>query len=215
MIRPFAVLALLVAAACGGASGQVPAPAPQDTTTGADLVPLGFGRLSQDDLSMRLSAGDLEIRFVPLEERTLRLLAPDAYRALHELRESRRPGIDSVARRYGAAAPGVALVTFFAARAGQNFQPQDLALTVQNQEFRAIGILPVSSNFTGQQLGTRGQASALYVFEIPVPVLQEFTLSYQQARTDAWRSRISTIQREQERLMVRVRSARADSTRTP
>ena len=206
-----ALALLFLAAACASGQSQVPPTPPvADPQASNDLVPVGYGRLNQDDLSIRLSAGDLEIRFVPLEERTLRLLAPDAYRALHDLRESRRAGIDSAARRYGTAAPGTALLTFFAARAGQNFQPQDVAITVQNQEFRAIGIIPISTNFSGQQLGARGQASALYVFEIPIPVLQEFTLSYQGARTDAWRSRVTTIQREQDRVMVRVR---ADTTR--
>ena len=214
-MRTLTLALLFLAAACGSGQSQVPpTPTTPEHQVVDDLVPVGYGRLNQDDLSIRLSAGDLEIRFVPLEERTLRLLAPDAYRALHELRESRRAGIDSSARRYGTADPGTALITFFAARAGQNFQPQDVAITVQNQEFRAIGILPISANFSGQQLGARGQASALYVFEIPVPVLQEFTLSYQGARTDAWRSRVTTIQREQERQMVRVRAA-ADSTRRP
>lgn len=212
-MRTLALAALFLAAACTSGQSQVP-PTP-DSQGPADLVPAGYGRLNQDDLAIRLGAGDLEIRFVPLEERTLRLLAPDAYRALHDLRESRRARIDSVARQFGAAAPGTALITFFAARAGQNFQPQDVAITYQNQEFRAIGIIPISSNFGGQQLGARDQASALYLFEIPVPVMQEFILSYQGAQTDAWRSRVTTIQREQERLMVRVRAARVDSARTP
>lgn len=214
MMRTLALAALFVTAACSNGNTQVTPPAPESQGEGADMVPVGYGRLNQDDLSIRLAAGDLEIRFVPLEERTLRLLAPDAYRALHELRESRRAVIDSTARRFGTAAPGTALVTFFAARAAQNFQPQDLAITNQSQEFRAIGVVPISSNFSSQQLGARGQASALYVFEIPVPVMQEFTLTYQAARTDAWRSRVTTIQREQDRVMVRVRTA-GDTTRRP
>ena len=211
-LRAFTLIALIATAACGGAQGQdTPTPPPEE----GQLVPLGYGRLNQDDLSLRLSAGDLEVRFVPLEERVLRLLAADAYRALHDLRESRRAAIDSIAHRYGAAAPGVALVTFFAARAGQQYQPQDIALSVQNQEFRAVGIVPISSNFTSQQLSNRGQASALYVFEMPIPVMQEFTLSYGAIRTDGWKSRVTTISREQDRLMLRVRSERPDSTRSP
>ena len=205
-MRTLALAALFLSAACASGQSQVPPAASADPQGAADQIPVGYGRLNQDDLSIRLSAGDLEVRFVPLEERTLRLLAPDAYRALHELRESRRAAVDSAARRSGTAAPGTALITFFAARAGQNFQPQDLAILVQNQEFRAIGIIPVSTNFTSQQLGARDQASAIYVFEIPIPVLQEFTLTYQAARTDAWRSRITAIQREQDRVMVRVRA---------
>ncbi|MBW8773110.1 MAG: hypothetical protein JF590_07475, partial [Gemmatimonadetes bacterium] len=147
--RTGALLLLLATAACGGAQGQAtPAPIPPD----AQAVPAGFGRLNQDDLSLKWSTGDLEIRFLPLDERMIRLLAPDAYRAMHDLRESRRARIDSVAQRSGTAQPGVAMITFFAARSGQMFQPQDLTLSVQNQEFRPIGIIPLSPNFTNQQL---------------------------------------------------------------
>ena len=184
VIRASAVALLFLAAACGGAQGQV-TPAPVDTASASaadprtnQLLPAGYGRLNQDDISLRLVAGDMEIRFVPLEERVIRILAPDAYRALHDIRESRRVGIDSVSRRYGAAAPGVALVTFFSARTGQRFEPQDLYLSVLNQEFRAIGMVPISANFTSQQLQVRGQANAIYVFEIPIPVMQEFIMGY-------------------------------------
>jgi len=179
------------------------------------MVPAGFGRLNQDELSLKWSVGDLEIRFLPLDERMLRLLATDGYRAMHDLRESRRARIDSIAKQNGTAEPGVALVTFFAARAGQQYQPQDIALSVQNQEFRAIGIIPLSANFTSQQLPVRGQASALYVFEMPIPVTQEFTLSYQAARTDGWKDRVVTINRERDRVMLRARSTQVDSVHTP
>lgn len=214
-LRVVTLIALLATTACGGAQSQAtPADAPPRQGDG-DLIPLGFGRLNQDDVSLRLTAGGLEVRFVPLEERMLRLLAPDAYRALHELRESRRAAIDSIGRRYGASAPGVALVTFFAAQAGQQYQPEDIFLAVQNQEFRALGIVPISSSFTSQQLPNRGQASALYVFEMPIPVSQEFTLGYGAVRNDGWRGRLTTITREQDRLMVRVRAAQADTSRRP
>jgi hypothetical protein len=211
-LRTTAILALVATAACGGAHGQTsPTPAAVD----AQSIPVGFGRLNQEDLSLKWSAGDLEIRFLPLDEQMLRLLATDGYRAMHDLRESRRVRIDSIARQAGSSEPGVALITFFAARSGQQFQPQDIALSVQNQEFRAIGIIPISANFSSQQLAVRGQASALYVFDTPIPVTQEFTLSYQGARTDGWKERVTTINREHDRVMLRARSTQTDSTRTP
>jgi len=211
-VRTSALLILLATAACGGAQGQAAStPPPADAQT----VPVGFGRLNQDDLSLRWSAGDLEIRFLPLNERMIRLLANDGYRAMHDLRESRRAQIDSIAQQNGTSEPGVALITFFAARSGQQYQPQDIALSVQNQEFRAIGIIPVSANFTNQQLAVRGQASALYLFAMPIPVTQEFTLSYQAARTDGWKDRVMTIDRERDRVMLRARSTQGDSVHTP
>jgi len=217
--RPFALAFLFLAAACGGAQGQaIPAPA-ADTAQGGDrqedgMIPPGYGKLNQDDLTLRLVAGALEIRFVPLDERVIRLLAPDAYRALRDIRESRRTGIDSVARQGGTSAAGFALVSFFAARDGQRFEPQDLKLTLLNQEFRAVGTVPISANFTSQQLTTRGQASAIFVFEMPIPVTQQFTLGYGMARTDSWSSRISSIEREQDRIILRIRAERNDTTRT-
>ena len=219
-LRAATVALLFLAAACGGAQGQVtPAPADTASASAADprtnqLIPAGYGRLNQDDISLRLVAGDMEIRFVPLDERVIRLLAPDAYRALRDIRESRRAGIDSVSRRYGAAAPGVALVTFFSARSGQRFEPQNLALTVLNQEFRAIGIVPISANFTSQQLQVRGQANAVYIFEMPIPVMQEFSMGYGSDRTDAWKGRVPIIEREFDRISSRVRAAQNDTTTT-
>ena len=220
ILRASTVALLFLAAACGGAQGQA-TPAPVDTASASavdprthQLLPTGYGRLNQDDISLRLVAGDLEIRFVPLEERVIRILAPDAYRALHDIRESRRAGIDSVSRRYGSAAPGVALVTFFSSRTGQRFEPQNLYLSVLNQEFRAIGMVPISANFTSQQLQVRGQANAVYVFDIPIPVMQEFIMGYGTYRTDAWKGRVPIIEREFERISSRVRAAQNDTTTT-
>jgi hypothetical protein len=222
ILRAPSIALLFLAAACGGAQGQAtPAPATAaDTARGGDpqedgMIPAGYGKLNQDDITLRLVAGALEVRFVPLDERVIRLLAPDAYRALRDIRESRRGALDSVARQGGSSAPGFALVSFFAARDGQRFEPQDLKLSLLNQEFRAIGTVPISANFTSQQLPTRGQASAVYVFEMGIPVTQQFTLGYGPIRTDAWSSRISAIEREQDRIILRIRAARTDSASAP
>lgn len=216
--RAVAIVTLLATAACGGAQGQVtPAPAAADTSslTGYQPIPVGYGRLGQDDISLRLAAGDLEIRFLPLDERDLRLLANDAYRAYHDLRESRRVQVDSVARRSGAATPGLALVTFFSAREGVRFEPQDLAINASGQQFRAVGVVPISANFSNQQLGNREQASAIFVFDAPLPLSQEFTLLYQVYQTDAWRDRLALITREKDRIATRLRSVPVDSTQRP
>jgi hypothetical protein len=210
------LVTLLATAACGGAQGQTP-PAPRDTTAfaGDQAIPPGYGRLNQDDVSIRLTSGDLEIRFLPLEERVLRFLTADGYRAYRDLRESKRPQIDSTGARAGAATAGVALVTFFSAREGVRFEPQDLAINASGQQFRAVGVVPISANFSNQQLGNREQASAIFVFDRPLPVTQEFTLTYQAAQTDAWRGRLAVITREKDRIAARLRSAPADSTGRP
>ena len=119
ILRTPALILWLALAACGGAGAQeTPAPTGGNGNGDGQMIPVGLGRLNQDDISLRLASGDLEIRFVPLEERTLRLLAPDAYRALHDTRESRRAAIDSAAQSSATQHVTVAETTFGAASTG-------------------------------------------------------------------------------------------------
>lgn len=207
--RSAAVAVLFAAAACGGAQGQSPpAPAARDTVTrlGDEAIPPGYGRLNQDDISLRLNTGDLDVRFLPLGEGVLRLLTSDGYRAFRDLRQSKKAQIDSVAQRMGVAAPGLALVTFFGSRQGVRFEPQFLAINASGQQLRPIGIVPMSANFSNQQLGNREQASAIFIFDRPLPLSQEFTLVYLAASTDAWRARLTVIARERDRISARIRA---------
>ena len=83
--------------ACGTAlalllAGCATLPAAEEATRapeiGADavLVPAGFGTLRQDDMAIRLTLpGGLQVRAAPLDESFIRLLSPDAYRAMQEL----------------------------------------------------------------------------------------------------------------------------------
>lgn len=216
--RSAAMVALLATAACGGAQGQSPAPTPRDTLpqTGDEAIPPGYGRLNQDDISLRLSTGDLEVRFLPLGEGILRLLTADGYRAFRDLRASKQAQIDSVAQRMGVAAPGLALVTFFGSREGVRFEPQFIAINASGQPLRPVGVVPMSANFSNQQLSNREQASAILVFDRPLPLAQEFTLLYQASSTDAWRSRLSVITRERDRITARIRAgAPPDSAGRP
>lgn len=218
--RSAAVVVLLATAACGGAQGQspVPAPAGRDSVarSGDEAIPPGYGRLNQDDISLRLSTGDLEIRFLPLGEGVLRLLTADGYRAFRDLRASKQAAIDSVAQRMGIAAPGLALVTFFGSREGVRFEPQFIAINANGQQLRPAGVVPMSANFSNQQLGNREQASAIFVFDRPLPLAQEFTLLYQATSTDAWRARLAVITRERDRITARIRAGvPPDSTTRP
>ena len=181
----------------------------------ADLPPPGLGRLSQDQISITLQQGDLQIRFLPLDQRVLRLLAPDGYASLSAILRSRKASVDSIAQRNGIANPGVALVTFFAQRTNVNFQPQDLFVDVRNQVYRPIAILPYSPGFSNQQIQTRGQASGFYVFELPIPVLEAFQVGYGSTVSNGWSDALPTMQRERDRVILRWRQQSPDSSRSP
>jgi len=72
----------------------------QHTVAAQDTIPPGYGTLRRDDVVMRFSTGTVEIQVLPLDEQVIRLLAPDTYRSLSRLVQSRT---DDIAEPRGAA----------------------------------------------------------------------------------------------------------------
>lgn len=167
-----------------GILGSVPA-AGQESIAGGELPPPGYGSLKQDNINLRIVGSEIEVRFLPLDERLIRLLAPDAYNSLHGLVESRRPAIEEEARRQGLTSPGLVLVSFFALRKAAQFNPDQVNISYRGQFERPAAIVPYTGNFSGRQLDVRQQASAIYLFEEPLPVFEPFEVVYGSGRA-AW-----------------------------
>jgi hypothetical protein len=189
-------------------------PAAAQAVEQVQAVPMSYGTLNQNDLALRVRNEDLEIRFIPLDPLVTRLLANDAFQSLRSLVETKRRAIDSVASRAGVNAPGLALVSFFGLRPDTRFDPQTLTLLIRNQVFRPLGVIPISANFTSQQLDAREQASALYLFEEDIPVNDSFSLSYADLQSEDWQTKQPRLDRERARVPgVRARSERTDTAR--
>jgi len=183
----------------------------QGSTPSGDLIPPGYGTLNQDDVNIRLVAGDLEVRFLPLDARVLVLIARDGYQSLHGLVAARQAQIDSAAREAGFGSPGLALVSFFALRDGARFDPPDVNLSYRNQLYRPIAIVPVTANFNSRQLPVRRRATAIYLYEVTLPVFEEFQVTYGATQSDAWRDIRQHVERERDRVVARLRAERGDS----
>ena len=168
-------------------------------------VPIGYGSLTQDALSLRVRNDEIEIRFMPLDPRLAPLIAPDAYQSLRSLLETHRRAIDSVAARAGVAQPGLALVSFFGQRPDVRFDAQTLTLLIRSQILRPLGFIPLSGKFTSGQLGIREQASAIYLFDEEIPVNDSFTLSYGTLTSSDWETKQQTLNRERARVAARSR----------
>jgi hypothetical protein len=179
----------------------------------ADLPPAGFGRLTQEQLSVQFATGDIQVRFLPLDERVLRLLATDAYTSLHGLVDSRKAVLDSAAAAAGVSSPGLALVSFFALRADARFDPENVSLNYRSQLYRPAAIVPFTGNFSNRQLPVRGQATAIYVFELPIPVYDQFDVVYGAVQSSAWRDIVTRLDRERAFVTSRAQSQRPDSSR--
>ena len=169
----------------------------------ADLPPVGYGTLVQSRLAVTVRTDELEIRFVPLDERVTRLLAPDAYRSLHELVVSKRSAIDSL----GIPDPGLMLVTFFSLRPDVLFDAQLISIEVRSRRYRPIGVIPYSSNFTSGQLGTREQATGILVFDSELTVYEPMPFAYDLLTSNGWERNLRVIERERSRATLRAQQA--------
>jgi hypothetical protein len=195
------LLAVGCAPALEGANDAGNADAAAGGTSQRTMVPAGFGSLRQDDATMSIRAGAVLVKVTPLDEATIRLLAPDTYTRLHALRESRR----AEAERHVMRAPEYFIVSFFSYEPDVAFQPEDIQLLYQARLMRPAAILPVSSGWGRQRLAQQETQMAVYVFEGPVEYDQSITVRYGTVESDEWRQIIPRLEAERNRVLTRSR----------
>jgi hypothetical protein len=205
-VRRAATVATAVALLTGCAARPAPAQDPAPVDTAGALVPAGQGQLSQDQVTLAFRSGNLEIRFTPLDERVLRLIVPDAHRALLDLVEEQRPRVDSVTQRFGIRRPGLALVTFYGLAPDSRFDPRLLLVNVRNRIIRPVATLPLSPAFSAQQLDIRQQAMGIFIFDEPIPVTEPFAVEYLSTTVTDWERRLPRFDRERARIQARTGS---------
>lgn len=206
---------LVAAAACASAAGgPAPSTAPREsrpptvrTDTAPALVPAGYGTLRQDDIALRLQVDQVQVRAIPLEESVIRVLAPDSYRSLHGLRESKREAIERLAGRYMLRERNVWLVSFYGLAPDARFSPAELTLTVSGRDYRPVEILPLSAGFGEQRLAQRETQTALYLYGDGVDLAQPIVARMQGRQDPSWGDILQRV--EQERAMIRGRATRA------
>jgi hypothetical protein len=222
--RTLVMASLACSVACASsAPPPSPAAAPRTTATAdttsrrrpvADTVPglppPGFGTLRQDDISLRLTISNLQVRATPLEESIIRLLSPDSYRAMSELRRSKSDAIAAVARRNAVRELSLWYVSFFAVEQGETrFSPREFIITNVGRDFRPLDILPITPGFGEQRLRQNGRQDGLYVFDGQLDVQQPLTVSYETARNDGWAQMLPQIERERALVKSRASARRA------
>jgi hypothetical protein len=173
------------------------------TLTAQDLPPVGFGTLRQDQVAVRLTTANLSVRVLPLDERVIRLLAPDTYSSLLQLKRSRADDIAAAAGGVGTDSATAFVVTFFGLQPDTRFDPDQLYLSSQNTFFRPVGVVPLTPRWSEGTLGQREQAVAIYLFQPGIPVLQPFTLFYGDRQSGAWETSLRTLESERSRVLGR------------
>lgn len=198
-----ALVALLALAAClpgahAGAQGTTP-PGLGDT------VPPGFGTLRRDDITLRFATTQLQLQILPLDERIIRLLAPDTYRSLEQLIQSKQKEMTDAATRSGIANPTLVLVTFYGQAPAARFTPEDVQIESRGRLFRAQATVPLSPTWGTSQLDLREQAVAIYLFEDGLSWSEDATADYQGAEA-AWSHSFQLLQQERARVRARAQS---------
>lgn len=167
------------------------------------LPPAGFGTLRQEDVAIRLETATLQIRALPLDERVIRLLAPDTYGSLHRLLQARRSEVEAAASRYGLSRPALFLVTFHGLQDQARFEPEILSVTSQNRLFRPVEMLPLSPLWSSRQLHQRETATAIYLYEDGIRVLDPLVVSYGTITSTQWERILRTLDRERASVLAR------------
>ncbi len=207
-------VAALLSVACtqattpGGYTSAATPSTAQGDTAGRALVTPGYGTLHQDAVSLHTDGSSVLVRALPLDESLIRLLTPDSYRALHDLKESNRAAIDATVRRYGGRAVSVWLISFYGVEPSARFTPGDVIVSSSGRDFRPFDIIPLTTGFGEQRLRQRETQSALYVYDGDVQVDHPIAMTYQGVTDGTWEDTLQRVERE--RAMVRARSGKPD-----
>lgn len=164
------------------------------------LVPVGYGTLSQDDITVALRTGGLQIKWVPLSEWVLRLTAPDTFGRLNGYKVSRSNEILEQTARHGERDwPLAALVTFFSREVEESYEPNDLQVSNQGRLFRPFAIIPVTPAFGRDRLDQQETQIGLFLFPAEIDLDLPIVIRYRDAESDRWDRIRSSLDAEHSR----------------
>lgn len=203
-------------AACGapGSAGQPvgSAPAPVATSirstpdsTASALIPVGYGSLRQDDISIILQPNGVRVTAIPLEESIIRTLAPDSYRTLHATLEAKHDEILRRGSARGVRNPRVWYVSFTGLVPDARFVPTDITVSSGGREYRPIDVIALTSGFSEQRVQPREVQRCLLLFDDQLDASQSLTVTMGTERNTDWDSILQKL--ETARAEVRARAA--------
>lgn len=204
------VLATALLAACAPAR---PAGAPPDASTpepastlrpAAEVGAVRSGTLRQDEISVRMTTGDLRIEITPLAPGVLEAAAPDTKRRLERIAAAHRPKLDSGAVGED---PVLFLVTFSTDRPAATFEPRDLHMISRGLRERPVSVDPISPNWSDRRLSQRGAALAVYAYRSAVDLSRELVVAYQGSEDSSWAGILAAVEAERGRTPTRGRSS--------
>lgn len=176
------------------------APAQTARVDSGSLPTPGSGTLRQNEITIQLTSGALQIQVTPLAESVILTTAPDTYRLLSGLAGRFMP--DAV-RRTGAEDPTLFLVSFYSGDADVPFVPEEIHVLSQGLRLRPDAILPITPNWGVRRLAQRRAETAVYAFRSGVDLESDLTVAYGPVESDQWRVILPRVQAERARARSR------------
>jgi hypothetical protein len=192
--RGVAVLAVLAACALP--------PGTPGTTVPEPLPPPGFGTLRQDEVSVSLASGPLQMKLTPLAESVTRVTAPDTYRRLSGL--ASRFGPDAV-QATGAHDPSLFLVSLWSETPDATFVPEEIQLISRGVRLRPGAVMAVTPGWGERRLRQRETEMAVYAFGEGVDMESELVVVYGLVESAEWTAILPRLQAERARAAARAR----------
>ena len=185
------VLALL------GGCTIAPGPETAGPSGSPNDFPTGYGTLRQEDVSMQLVSGDLQLMVTPLHESVTHVTAPDTQRRLDAL-------VDAYASTGSEDGSGLFLVSFFSDRPDVRFDPEEVQLLDQGFRLRPASITPLTPTWGERRVQQREQVMAVYRYAGSIDLESDLVLAYGMQQTSQWSAILTRIRAERARVRSRV-----------
>jgi hypothetical protein len=164
-------------------------------------VPAGFGTLRQDDVSIDLRHGELQIKITPLDESVTRTTAPDTYERLSALARGHHEIFEE---RTGSALPfQLFLVALFSEAVEVEFEPEDLNLVSRGLRFRPVDIRPITRAWDSRRVQPREVLMAIYAFPAQIDLDRELEVEFREIRSREWDRILGVVEAERARVRAR------------
>lgn len=187
-------------AAVAGWAGCAPAPAPgavggpvAEPRRVEGVDPARSGSLTQEQISVRLTARTLRIEVTPLAAWVLEAAAPDTRDRLHRIAEAHEI---EVARLSGVSDPVLFLVSLSSRSQGTPFRPDDLHMVTRGLRERPLAIRPITPGWGNGWLSVLTSEIAVYAYGSDLDLKRELTVAYQGVEDSSWARRVVAIEAE-------------------
>lgn len=165
------------------------------------LPPAGFGSMRQDDVALVVQHFGLTVKAIPLDESVIRTLAPDSYRSMHALGESKARALDAIARRVGLPAVQAWYVSYSTVEQGEaRYDAYDFLVRSGGQDYRPLDVLALTPGFGEGRVRAREPQFAILAFDPAIDLNQPLAVTVATQQNLSWTDILRRL--EQERTLI-------------